>query len=41
VGSTSIRRFLEALIVASVDRTYDAVFDLPPTEFDAAFRHYA
>jgi hypothetical protein len=24
-----------------VDKTYDAVFDLTPAEFDAAFRQYA
>jgi hypothetical protein len=40
-GPTSIRRFLSALIVPRVDRTYDAVFGLTPAEFDAAFRHYA
>jgi hypothetical protein len=40
-GSSSIRRFLNALIVPRVDKTYDAVFDLTPTEFDAAFRQYA
>jgi hypothetical protein len=40
-GPTSIRRFLNALIVPRVDKTYDAVFDLTPTEFDAAFRQYA
>jgi hypothetical protein len=40
-GPTSIRRFLNALIVPRVDRTYDAVFDLTPAEFDAAFRQYA
>jgi hypothetical protein len=40
-GPTSIRRFLDALIVPRVDKTYDAVFDLTPAEFDAAFRHYA
>ncbi len=39
-GSTSIRRFLNALIVPRVDKTYDAVFDLTPAEFDAAFRDY-
>ena len=37
---TSIRRFLNALIVPRVDKTYDAVFDLTPVEFDAAFRQY-
>src|SRR5436190_18338243 len=40
-GPTSIRRFLNALIVPRVDTTYDAVFDLTPEEFDAAFREYA
>ena len=40
-GPTSIRRFLNALIVPRVDKTYDAVFDLTPAEFDAAFRRYA
>lgn len=40
-GPTSIRRFLNALIVPRVDKTYHAVFDLTPAEFDAAFRQYA
>ena len=40
-GRASIRRFINALIVPRVDRTYDAVFDLTPAEFDAAFRQYA
>ncbi|HEX9368058.1 MAG TPA: hypothetical protein VF921_15615 [Vicinamibacterales bacterium] len=40
-GSSSIRRFTNALIVPRVDKTYDAVFDLTPAEFDAAFRQYA
>ena len=40
-GSSSIRGFLNALIVPRVDKTYDAVFDLTPAEFDAAFRQYA
>ena len=39
-GPTSIRRFLNALIVPRVGKTYDAVFDLTPAEFDAAFRQY-
>lgn len=39
-GSAGIRRFLNALIVPRVGRTYDAVFDLTPAEFDAAFRQY-
>ena len=40
-ASTSIRRFLNALIVPRVDKTYDAVLGLTPEEFDAAFRQYA
>jgi hypothetical protein len=40
-GPGSIRRFINALIVPRVDKTYDAVFDLTPAEFDAAFRQYA
>ena len=40
-GATSIRRFINALIVPRVDRTYDTVLDLTPAEFDAAFREYA
>jgi hypothetical protein len=40
-GPTGIRRFLNALIVPRVDKTYDAVIDLTPAEFDAAFRQYA
>jgi hypothetical protein len=40
-GRTSIRRFVNALIVPRVDKTYDAVLDLTPAEFDAAFRQYA
>ena len=40
-GATGIRRFLNALIVPRVDRTYDAVLDLTPAEFDLAFRQYA
>jgi hypothetical protein len=40
-GPASIRRFINALIVPRVDKTYDAVFDLTPAEFDAAFRQYA
>jgi hypothetical protein len=39
-GLASIRRFLSALIVPRVDKTYDAVLDLTPTDFDAAFRQY-
>src|SRR5262245_59894352 len=39
--TTSIRSFLIALIVPRVDRTYDAVFDLTPAQFDTAFRQYA
>lgn len=40
-GAASLRRFIDALIVPRVDKTYDAVFDLTPAEFDAAFRRYA
>ena len=40
-GPTSIRRFLAALIVPRVDKTYDAVFELTPAEFDVAFQQYA
>ena len=40
-GRSSIRRFVNALIVPRVDKTYDAVFDLTPAEFDRAFRNYA
>jgi hypothetical protein len=40
-GRSSIRRFVNALIVPRVDKPYDAVFDLTPAEFDAAFRNYA
>ena len=40
-GPASIRRFINALIVPRMDKTYDAVFDLTPAEFDAAFRQYA
>jgi hypothetical protein len=39
-GATSIRHFLNTLIVPRADKTYDSVFDLTPTEFDAAFRQY-
>ena len=39
-GPTSIRRFIDALIVPRVDKSYDAVFELRPAEFDAAFRQY-
>jgi hypothetical protein len=39
-GPASIRRFINALIVPRVDKTYDAVFDLTPAEFDTAFRQY-
>jgi hypothetical protein len=39
-GPTSIRRFVDALVVPRVDKTYHAVFDLTPAEFDAAFQHY-
>jgi hypothetical protein len=37
-GAAGIRRFLDALIVPRTTRTYDAVFELTPAEFDAAFR---
>jgi hypothetical protein len=40
-GPASIRRFVSALIVPRVDKTYAAVFELTPAEFDAAFRQYA
>jgi hypothetical protein len=40
-GPNSVRRFLNALIMPRVSKTYDAVFDLTPGEFDAAFRQYA
>lgn len=40
-GPRSVRRFLDALIMPRVDKTYDAVFDLAPADFDAAFRQYA
>jgi hypothetical protein len=40
-GRGSIRRFVNALIVPRVNRTYDAVLDLTPAAFDAAFRQYA
>ena len=40
-GPNSIRAFLNALIVPRVDKTYDAVFELTPAQFDAAFRQYA
>jgi hypothetical protein len=39
-GRSSIRRFVNALIVPRVDKTYDAVFGLTPAEFDVAFRNY-
>jgi hypothetical protein len=40
-GRSSVRRFLDALIMPRVSKTYDAVFELTPVEFDAAFRQYA
>jgi hypothetical protein len=40
-GAGSMRRFIDALIVPRVGKTYDAVFDLTPAEFDAAFRQHA
>jgi hypothetical protein len=39
-GRSSVRRFVNALIVPRVDKTYDAVFGLTPAEFDEAFRNY-
>ncbi len=39
-GRSSIRRFVNALVVPRVDKTYDAVFGLTPAEFDEAFRNY-
>jgi len=40
-GVAGIRRFVNALIVPRVDKTYDGVVDLTPAEFDAAFLQYA
>jgi hypothetical protein len=40
-GRAGIRRFVSGLIAPRVDKTYDAVLDLTPAEFDAAFRQYA
>jgi hypothetical protein len=40
-GVAGVRRFVNALNVPRVNRTYDAVFELTPAEFDAAFREYA
>jgi len=40
-GQASIRRFVNALIIPRVDKTYDAVFELTPAEFDSAFKQYA
>jgi hypothetical protein len=40
-GANSLRHFLNALIVPRVDKTYNAVFELTPAEFDTAFRQYA
>ena len=40
-GPAGLRRFIDGLIIPRVDKTYDAVFELTPTEFDAAFREYA
>ena len=40
-GAAALRPFIDALIVPRVDKTYAAVFELTPTEFDAAFRQYA
>jgi hypothetical protein len=40
-GVAGVRRFVNALNIPRVNRTYDAVFELTPAEFDAAFRQYA
>lgn len=40
-GPGGIRRFVDALIVPNVGKTYDAVFELTPEEFDGAFRQFA
>jgi len=40
-GAAAIRRFIDGLIVPRVDKTYAAVFELSPAEFDTAFRLYA
>jgi len=40
-GASAVRRFIDALIVPRVNKTFDAVLDLTPAEFDAAFRRYA
>ena len=40
-GVSGIRRFVNALIAPRIDKTYDAVFDLTPAQFDEAFRNYA
>jgi S1-C subfamily serine protease len=40
-GESRVRGFVDGLIIPRVDRTYDAVFELTPAEFDAAFRDYA
>lgn len=39
-GPPRIRGFLNALIVPRVDKTYAAVFELTPAQFDTAFRQY-
>jgi hypothetical protein len=39
-GRAGIRGFLNALVVPRVDKTYDAVFELTPGQFDAAFRRH-
>ena len=39
-GRSSIRRFVNALIVPRVGKTYDAIFGLTPAEFDGALRNY-
>jgi len=38
-GPASIRRFVNALIVPCVDKTYDALLDLTPADFDAAIQY--
>jgi hypothetical protein len=40
-GPSGVRLFLDALIMPRVSKTYDAVFELTPEQFDVAFRDYA
>jgi S1-C subfamily serine protease len=40
-GPGGLRRFVNGLVIPRVDRTYDAVLDLTPAAFDAAFQQYA